>query len=211
MLSFEPQSHSQYQLSRSDQGERPHTHRPSISLSIFHDVSQVANSDDLTHTIDYANVAEKIKSAVTTKSFICLQDLSVHVCDAISLLPAVKTFLDSLRVYLKVKQLKAPLHSKIVAVDFTATFSADGSWRPQKVTHYVEDLSCPVIVGVGIAERLEKQEVVVNLSVDTGDKGLDRDDWIDLRALTRVLYEVYAGHLFIYARSLRSNPFFVGN
>ncbi|KAF8902583.1 Dihydropteroate synthase-like protein [Gymnopilus junonius] len=177
----------------------------SISLSVFHDVAEAAHSDDLSHTIDYAEISREIKSGAASKSFVCIQDLSAHICSAIGSLSSLKSLLDGLQVYLKVTQLKSPLHSKAIAIEHSAVFSADGSWSPRKITHHVEDLTCATIIGVNVAERLEKQDVVVNVTVDTGDKGLDRDDWIDLRALTRLVYEEIDSSEFVTLESLTSH------
>ncbi|KDR77203.1 hypothetical protein GALMADRAFT_139215 [Galerina marginata CBS 339.88] len=176
----------------------------SISLSIFHNVSAAAQTDDLRLSIDYADIANRIKGAVVHTPFICLQDLSRQICTAIGSFSTLAHLLDGLEVKVIVKQLKAPLHCKTVSIEHLAKFSADGSWIPEKITHHVEDLISSPIIGVGEVERSEEQDVVVNLSIDTGDKGLDREEWIDLRLVTRMLFDEIETTNFVTLEALAS-------
>jgi dihydroneopterin aldolase/2-amino-4-hydroxy-6-hydroxymethyldihydropteridine diphosphokinase/dihydropteroate synthase len=109
-------------------------------------------------------------------------------------------------IRVKVKQLKAPLHAKTVAIEHLAKRMPNGSWTHRKINHIVEDLTCPIIVGINPAERLERQNVVVNLSVDTGDQGLERGYWLDFRNLIKVLYEVC--RIFFFFRRNMSKSLF---
>jgi len=183
-------SGAQWPLDAQEPVEQP----VSISLSIFYDVAETAQSDELEHSINYADIAKRLRDVVTDRKdengFLCLQDLSRHICYSIGAFPSLLHILDGLEIHIKVKQLKSPLHSKAVSIEHFAKFCADGSWRPQRIKHVVEDLFCPVIVGVEVAERLEKQDVVVNLSIDTGEQGLFPQDWINIRYVIQTVYEV---------------------
>ncbi|KAF8964785.1 Dihydropteroate synthase-like protein [Flammula alnicola] len=186
------------------EGSEPTEQPISISIFIYHNVSRTANADDLSYSINYSDIAKEIRASVISTPFICLQDLSRHICNAIHEFSSLVNLLGGLEIRIRVAQLKAPLHCKTVAVEHLAKFSSDGSWSAHEITHIVEDLTCPTIVGVGSAERLEKQDVVVNLSINTGEQGLDQRDWIDLRALTRILYEEISKSDFLTLEALTS-------
>lgn len=135
-------------------------------------------------------VTNRVRTAVISQPFECLQDLSHHILTAFATFPSLSHHLNGLQIYLNVRQLKAPLHTKTISFENLAKYSADGSWIAEKVAHVIEDLICTAIIGVRVAERLEKQDVIVNMSVDTANKGTGRDDWIDFRSLIGMLYEV---------------------
>jgi dihydroneopterin aldolase/2-amino-4-hydroxy-6-hydroxymethyldihydropteridine diphosphokinase/dihydropteroate synthase len=180
----------------------------SISLSIFYDVSKTAETDDLKYSINYSEIANRIRNAVASKTFFSLQDLARSICQSMDssgpLSPSDDAPGSEIRV--KVKQLKAPLHAKTVAIEHLAKRMPNGSWTHRKINHIVEDLTCPIIVGINPAERLERQNVVVNLSVDTGDQGLERGYWLDFRNLIKVLYEVC--RIFFFFRRNMSKSLF---
>jgi len=155
-------------------------------------VSKTAETDDLKFSINYSEISNRIRTDIASKTFVSLQDLSRFICHALEP-PGPPSPLDEAlgsEIRVKVKQLKAPLHAKTVAIEHLAKRMPNGSWTHRKVNHIVEDLICPIIVGINPAERLERQNVVVNLSVDTGDQGLERGYWLDFRSLVKFLYEV---------------------
>lgn len=113
--------------------------------------------------------------------------MSRHISDA--LVDILANYLDRLEVHIKVVQLKSPLHTKTVGIEHVAKFQSDRSWIPSQITHFVEDLICHAIIGVNPQERVEKQNVVVNLTIESGEDGL-RGSTIDFRSLTKTLYDV---------------------
>lgn len=160
----------------------------SVSISIFFDVSTTAETDDLSHSLNYADVAQRVRASIGSDTFVCIQDLSRHLSDTVAkILMECRSGLD---VLIRVNQLKAPLHARCVAVEQVAKCLLDGSWTASKIVHYVEDLICPTIIGINAAERWEKQDVVLNLCIDTGPQGLAPQEWIDLRVVTKEVYEV---------------------
>lgn len=160
----------------------------SVTLSIFHDVSSTARTDDLSFSPNYSSIAKCIRKRIATRSFSHLRDVSRHISGALA--DAVDgRCLDELRVRVKVVQLKSPLHTKTVAIEHLATFRADKSWVPSQITHFVEDLSCDTIVGIHPHERVEKQDVVVNFAVESEGYGLDGDP-VDFRLIIRTIYDV---------------------
>lgn len=129
-----------------------------------------------------------MRASIGSDTFVCIQDLSRHLSDTVAkILMECRSGLD---VLIRVNQLKAPLHAKCVAVEQVAKCLPDGSWTASKIVHYVEDLICPTIIGINAAERWEKQDVVLNLCIDTGPQGLAPQEWIDLRVVTKEVYEV---------------------
>ena len=158
-----------------------------VSISIFHDVSPAAQTDDLSLSLNYFVIANDIKNATQTKSFSGLRDVSRHISNVLS--DTLANFLDGLEVHIKVVQLRSPLHTKTVGIEHIANFQSDRSWVPSQITHFVEDLSCPAIIGVNPQERIEKQDVMVNLAIESEGHGLDGEA-IDLRVVTKTLYDV---------------------
>jgi len=156
-------------------------------------VSKTSETDDLKFSINYSEITNRIRTVVSSKSFLSLQDLSRAISQSIASSGLLSPLGDALgsEILVKVKQLKAPLHTKTIAIEHLAKIKPDGSCTNLKIKHFVKDLICPTIVGINHAERLEKQDAVVNLSVDTGDQGLEREDWLDFRSLIKLLYEVY--------------------
>ena len=170
-------------------------------------MSKTAETDDLKYSINYSEIANRIRNAVASKTFVSLQDLARSICQSIDSSGPLSPSDDALgsEIRVKVKQLKAPLHAKTVAIEHLAKRMPNGSWTHRKINHIVEDLTCPIIVGINPAERLERQDVVVNLSVDTGDQGLERGYWLDFRSLIKVLYEVRC--IFFFFRHNMSKLF----
>lgn len=155
-------------------------------------MSKTAETDDLKFSINYSEIANCIRTVVASKAYVSLQDLARSICQSIESSGPLSPSIDALgsEIRVKVKQLKAPLHAKTVAIEHLAKRMPNGSWTHHKINHIVEDLTCPIIIGINPAERLERQNVVVNLSVETGDQGLERGYWLDFRSLIKILYEV---------------------
>ncbi|CAA7268798.1 unnamed protein product [Cyclocybe aegerita] len=173
----------------------------SISLSIFYDISQAAQTDDLSHSLNYAEVAKAIRGATTSKTFRNIQDISRRVSDIVFQL---LTSRGASEIHVRIVQLKGALHCKSIAVEHLASLSEDGNWRPKNIAHHIEGLTFPVIVGVNAAERLEKQDLVVNMSIATGTQGLSPDDWIEMRSVTSQVYEAISSTSFLTLEALTS-------
>ena len=75
------------------------------------------------------------------------------------------------------------------------TFNED-TWTITRVRHFVDGLTCHAIIGVNPGEKLEKQDVVSSISIDSGKDGLQKEQWIDFRAIARTLYEVRSFSLY---------------
>jgi len=159
-----------------------------VTASIFYDVSLAARTDDLTLSLDYSLVTKKIRRAIGNKPFQDLRDLSRQVTNTLG--STLVDVIEGLEVYVKVIQMKPPLHTKFVGIEHHAIFGLDRSWTPRQVRYFVEDLVCPAIIGVNAAERVEKQDVVVKISINTGKKGLNDDPSLNLRFVSEILYKV---------------------
>ncbi|KAJ7177942.1 Dihydropteroate synthase [Mycena filopes] len=161
-----------------------------ISLSIPHDISSTASSDDLSHSINYSLLCSLLRDALNDKILPLenLEVLSSRIFDVLLLHPGshpppVKA------AHLKVVQTRAPLHCKAVGVESVATALPGHTWATDYVKHFCEDLECSTIIGVNPCEREERQIVRVNVSIDRSESDLRPHNWVDFRSLTRALHE----------------------
>ena len=151
--------------------------------------------DDITYSINYYDIANGLQNATLPQKFDFLQDLATSVADVLKNLPLLQAILDGLQIQIKITLLKAPLHCKTIGLEYLATFSSDRAWAASKISYFVGNLTCPTIIGVNSAERLEEQDVVVNLSIDSQERDLIQKTRLDLRNLTKMLYEVRSFHI----------------
>lgn len=93
-------------------------------------------------------------------------------------------------MWFKIAQPKAFLHSKAIALEYSAHFSAPSSWTPTDITHIVDDFTFSTIIGIEPGERVLAQNVIANIEIKTGSRGLDSQDWIDVRYSMQELYKV---------------------
>ena len=163
-----------------------------VTLSLMHDVKEAAETDDLTHSINYSDLAKELRGSIRNEPvFASLEEFSLHTYDALlqknSLLDKYRGKVSGLGIC--VVQLRPPLHCARVGVESAATFNED-TWTVTRVSHFVDGLTCHAIIGVNPGERVEKQDVVSSISIDSGKDGLQKEQWIDFRAIARMLYEV---------------------
>lgn len=164
-----------------------------VSLSIPHNISSTASTDELSQTINYSLLCSMLRDSLndSTPAFDSLEQLSARIFDILLLRSGSDASIPFLgEAHLKVVQSRAPLNCKAVGVETTATTSSGSSWSISHVKHFVEDLECSTIIGVNACEREERQIVRVNISIKQRDPGVQRDNWVDFRSLTRVSYEV---------------------
>lgn len=146
--------------------------------------------DDIIYSINYYDIVSELQNAILPRKFDSLQDLAINVTNILKNLSMLQAILDGLQIQIQITQLKAPLHCETIGLKYLATFSSDGAWAASKISYFVGNMTCPTIIGVNSAERLEKQNVVVNLSIDIRDRNSIQKNWLDLRNLIKVLYEV---------------------
>ncbi|KAJ7701750.1 Dihydropteroate synthase-like protein [Mycena rosella] len=160
-----------------------------ISLSIPHNISSTATTDDLSHTINYSFLCSLLRDSLNEKipPLGTLENLSTRIFDL--LLSRSSSDAPSLtEARLRVVQPRAPLNCKAIGVESRATTSSGSRWSTGYVKHFCEDLECSTIIGVNACEREERQIVRVNISIERWDSGLQRESWVDFRFMTRELH-----------------------
>ncbi|KAJ7130130.1 Dihydropteroate synthase-like protein [Mycena epipterygia] len=164
-----------------------------VSLSIPHNISSTASTDDLSQSINYSLLVSLLRDSLNDKTppLETLEHLSARIFDVLLLRPGSDTINLPLlgEAHLKVVQPRAPLNCKAVGVESIATISSGSSWSAGYVKHFCEDLECSTIIGVNTCEREERQIVRVNISIERRGSGFERDNWVDFRSLTRKLHE----------------------
>ncbi|KAJ7757024.1 Dihydropteroate synthase [Mycena metata] len=127
-----------------------------ISLSIPHDISLTASSDDLSHSINYSLLCLRLRDSLNDKTapLETLEDLSVRIFDILLLQSSSDAPLVS-EAHLKVTQTRAPLNCKAVGVESKATSLPGNSWAADYVKHFCENLECSTIIGINPCEREE--------------------------------------------------------
>ncbi|KAI3614388.1 folic acid synthesis protein [Moniliophthora roreri] len=166
-----------------------------ISLAIPHDVRGTAETDDLSQSINYSTLASTLRTSLSPPSLSNLQpvfpSLEAITTRAFDLLlnPSSSSSPSLSGAWLKVAQVKPPLHCKAAGIESHATTGKETGWHAHKVRHFIENLECNTIIGVNPAERLERQRVQINISiVYEGGFNLEQDS-VDFRAITRGLYD----------------------
>ncbi|KAJ7291128.1 Dihydropteroate synthase-like protein [Mycena rebaudengoi] len=163
-----------------------------VSLTVPHDISQTASTDDLSHTINYSSLCSLLRDSLNERTLPLesLESLSAAIYDILLLRSATSKHGPSLgQVRLRVRQSRGPLNCKSIGVDSVATASSGSSWNAAHVQQFCEDLQCSTIIGVNACEREEKQNVHVNLIVTRPEGDLGRENWLDFRAVVRTLHK----------------------
>ena len=147
-------------------------------------------TEDVKYTINYASLADEIRAVAVHREFHCIQDLSRHICDSFYTFSSLKNDLNGLQVRIKVTQPKAFLHSQGIALQYLGKFSANNSWSPHEITHLVEDFVFSTIIGIEPCEREVEQDVVCNIAISTGERGLGPQDCVEMREIMQSLWRV---------------------
>lgn len=119
--------------------------------------------------------------------FDSLECIGCRICDLLLSQSPYRSALH--QIQLKISQTKAPLHCRAIGIESSAARSAD-SWYVDRIRYFCEDIECHVIIGVNPAERLEKQLVRFNISIDHPGYLPGTGKFLDFRSLIRRLYEV---------------------
>lgn len=163
-----------------------------VTLSVPHDVRQTASTDDLSHSINYAALAERLRESLHPgATFGSLEGFASYIFE--TLLESGPGTTSSSTLHISITQLKSPLHSKAVGLVANAVLSAvltAPRWIASHIRYFLKDIECHAIVGVNDCEREEKQIVKLNISVEGCSEDLEEEHWFDFRGLTRTLYEV---------------------
>ncbi|THV05791.1 Dihydropteroate synthase [Dendrothele bispora CBS 962.96] len=199
-----------------DASSQPKPQPVLVTLSVPHDISSTARTDELQHSINYSTLASSVRDKVNAKNqlFESLEDLMASILDVL-LDPVAKEAPELSGARLKVTQVKPPLHCKHVSVEAEATRSGGSPWTltAEGIRHRIEDLECDLIVGVNPSEREEKQVVRISITIHTsgqvdmeGDLSLkNKKGWLDFRALSRVVYEAASKSSYLTLEALASH------
>ncbi|KAK0188674.1 Dihydropteroate synthase [Armillaria mellea] len=179
-----------------------------ITLSIPYDIKNAADNDDLENSISYSALASAVRAALSPTSsaeftpvFDSLEGVGCRIYD---LLLSESPYRSSLhQIQLKISQTKAPLHCRAVGIESSAARRA-GSWYVDRIRYFCEDIECHAIIGVNPAERLEKQLVRFNISIDRPDYPSGDRKFLDFRSLIRRLYENVGKTDFLTLEALAS-------
>ncbi|TFK29528.1 Dihydropteroate synthase [Coprinopsis marcescibilis] len=176
---------------------RPPVLQPiSISLHIDYDIRTTAATDDLSCSIDYAQLVDQLRDWLCSDTFRSFSNLH-HIVQVISKF-VTQQYSGVFESYdLKVSQVKAPAQCNRVSV-FHRSAMVHNQWRTSYMVYSIEDLLCPTIVGVEPQERVDRQTVIVNCKIENTKENV-LIEAPDLRALVKQIYEVvyHSNHLTI--------------
>ncbi|KAJ3566693.1 hypothetical protein NP233_g6841 [Leucocoprinus birnbaumii] len=159
----------------------------SLSIDISYDVAPCSTTDNLDLSINYSNISKKVGSALEDRNNVSYRSLEDVMHRALTVVQEVLADVAVNDIAIKIIQLKAPLHCSSVGLEAWSNRGSEG-WVINKMRHFVTDFTCPTIVGVNDVERVEEQEVVVNISAETRNIPLDHVA-LDFRRLTRTLWQ----------------------
>ncbi|KAK6517158.1 trifunctional dihydropteroate synthetase [Arthrobotrys conoides] len=128
-----------------------------VSLRIKTSVGLAGSTDHLIHSINYGTVCKKALEIVQKSQFVSLE----HLAETL----AAKVLGDELRgqwVYVKVEQPKTLLRADSAALEIVRR--KDGVQETQDKV-YIKNLRIATIIGINDCERLERQQVIVNLTL----------------------------------------------
>jgi len=148
-------------------------------LSIPYDLAQAAQTDDLSRTINYSSIYDALREETPKAQYESLGALSRQVSEI-----AFQTSPEIHDIAVRIVQLKSPLHSEAVGIESRRTRNHAQTIHDR---FFCEDLSCQTIIGVAPYERVEKQTVILNVSVERSGSS---DSSFDYLGLTRRLHDV---------------------
>ncbi|KAF3122433.1 trifunctional dihydropteroate synthetase [Orbilia oligospora] len=128
-----------------------------VSLRIKTSVGLAGSTDHLIHSINYGTVCKKALEIVQKTQFVSLE----HLAETL----AAKVLGDELRgqwVYIKVEQPKTLLRADSAALEIVRR--KDGVQETQDKV-YIKNLRIATIIGINDCERLERQQVIVSLTL----------------------------------------------
>ncbi|KAI5891365.1 Dihydropteroate synthase [Schizophyllum commune H4-8] len=166
------------------QPERPTAQPILVSVSLPTDVVPAAVGDELTKSINYSAIASSLRNSVTADhAFANLEDILDH---ALRTLLAPESVLRPFitQIYVRLVQVKPPLHCASVGLEAVAKAGEPGLWTITDRRYFVRDLEVDAVIGVNQCEREEKQIVRLNASLEAGSA----PGSVDFRSLTRRLY-----------------------
>ncbi|EIW79725.1 Dihydropteroate synthase [Coniophora puteana RWD-64-598 SS2] len=166
-----------------------------VTITLFHDVSIAAATDELSYSINYAEIYERVRANCSGKHYANLGELvaQAHAQVADSLVQPT-------HVKIRAKQTKIS-----EASSFTFELERDSSTTlTAKHTFRLEGITCSTIIGVNESERHTNQPVTFDITVR---RRLAESpiDFIDLSVLTRTIKEHARGTSFLTLEALASS------
>lgn len=152
-----------------------------LSLSIVQDLSKAGETDDLTHTLNYASLASLV-AKTGNQTFSSLEGLVEDVYNL-----SFENFVQIQDMSVRATKTQALLYGKGVTLTSSKSRKSQSS---EETSFLLEDMELPVIIGVNPQERIHKQVVRFNISL------LDQvaPAVVDYHRLSKRLYEVRFVH-----------------
>jgi len=158
-----------------------------VSVQISYDVAPCSVTDNLDLSLNYSSISREL-GLVLEKSDQSYRSLEDVMSCALTVAQRALIDVTAADISIKIVQLRGPLHCKNVGLEVRSV-REQGGWMVSRTRHFVTDFTCPTIIGVNDVERVEEQEVVVNISIETSNFPLDQVT-LDYRSLTRSLWKV---------------------
>lgn len=173
-------------------GSEPTLQPVYLSISIPYDVKSTAVTDTLSdHSLNYSELSNRLRGACNSKDFGSLQGLTIWLYESLFHDESVPRT----GVRMIIIQPSAPLHCKEIGIEMISSISPESIWSFSFIKYTIIGFSCPTIIGINAVERLNKQDVIVRISIEINSINVSLADWVDLRAITDSLYEVC--HFFL--------------
>jgi len=150
-----------------------------VTLSLVHDLRAAADNDDLSRSINYSSIYAALTRGPPAEHA-SLEALSDHIFAV-----AFSTYPEVQEAAVKVVQMKFPLHCRAAGIE---TRRLRSGVRMHATRFFFEDLVCHGIIGVNTYERVQKQSICLNVSLEISQKPLD------LSVLAKRIYNVRLPH-----------------
>ncbi|OBZ76322.1 Folic acid synthesis protein fol1 [Grifola frondosa] len=165
-----------------------------ITLAIAHDLRQTAQTDDLSHSINYSGIVSSIRKAIDGTSFPSVEALADLVCE--SCLTLHSHIQD---IFVRISRPKALLYACAAGIELSRHRIGKA---PPEETFFIEGLECHAIVGVNPCEREERQRVRFNIWLT---RGTSRKSPFDFRNLTRKIVDNIQVSTYLTLEALASS------
>lgn len=136
--------------------EKPRLQPVHLTLTIAHDITHTAETDDLTHSIDYSSVCKTLVDVCSNQNYSCLESLRDQVLqETFHRHPEIQD------VTVQITRSRALLHP--ASTQLVVSKSRQDVADLECLT--IQDLECRAIVGINACEREEAQLVAFNLTL----------------------------------------------
>lgn len=136
--------------------EKPRLQPVHLTLTIAHDITKTAETDDLSHSIDYSSICKTLVDVCSNQNYLCLESLRDHI-----LLETFHRHPEIQDVTIQITRSRALLHPASTQLVVTKTREDVGDHEYLTI----QDLECRAIVGINQCEREEGQLVAFQLTL----------------------------------------------